>query len=78
MTSKLKDATAALNALKTEIAKVNKANPAINVTVENVTAAEGVTATAYDPATGKYTNVNIKVGTEGEPFTADFTFEVPE
>lgn len=43
-----------------------------------MTAAEGVTATAYDPATGKYTNVNIKVGTEGEPFTADFTFEVPE
>ena len=75
---------AAKTALEAEIAKVNKATPAITVAVENVAEAEGVTATTYtttpDAATnkGEYKNVKITIGT-GEAaivFSHDFNFAV--
>jgi len=75
---------AAKTALEAEIAKVNKATPAITVAVENVAEAEGVTATTYtttpdaDPNKGEYKNVKITIGT-GEAaivFLHDFNFAV--
>ena len=75
---------AAKTALEAEIAKVNKATPAITVAVENVAEAEGVTATTYtttpdaDPNKGEYKNVKITIGT-GEAaivFSHDFNFAV--
>lgn len=75
---------AAKTALETEIAKVNKATPAITVAVENVAEAEGVTATTYtttpdtNPNKGEYKNVKITIGT-GEAaisFSHDFNFAV--
>lgn len=63
---------AAKTALETAIATVNKTTPAITVTVENVAAADGVTATTYTttptgegvtPTKGEYKNVKITIGT---------------
>ena len=78
------DLDAAKTALEAEIAKVNKATPAITVAVENVAEAEGVTATTYtktpetEPTKGEYKNVKITIGT-GEAaivFSHDFNFAV--
>ncbi len=78
------DATTAKTALENAIKEVNKADPAVTVTVENVAAAEGVTGTTFeaseDGATGAYKNVKITIGT-GESaveFTHDFNFAKQE
>lgn len=79
--------TAAKTALETAIATVNKTTPAITVTVENVAAADGVTATTYTttptgegvtPTKGEYKNVKITIGTGADKieFTHDFVFAV--
>lgn len=78
---------AAKTALETAIATVNKTTPAIMVTVENVAAADGVTATTYTttptgegvtPTKGEYKNVKITIGTGADKieFTHDFVFAV--
>ena len=78
---------AAKTALETAIATVNKTTPAITVTVENVAAADGVTATTYTttptgegvtPTKGEYKNVKITIGTGADKieFTHDFVFAV--
>ena len=78
------DAATAKTALENAIKEVNKADPAVTVTVENVAAAEGVTGTTFeaseDGATGAYKNVKITIGT-GESaveFTHDFNFAKQE
>ena len=74
----------AKTALEKEIEAVNTADPVITVKVENVAAAEGVTATTYtttpetNPNKGEYKNVKITIGT-GEAaisFSHDFNFAV--
>lgn len=81
------DAVAAKTALENAIREVNKATTAITVTVENVAAAEGVTATTYTatpsgegvtPNKGEYKNVKITIGTGADKieFTHDFVFGV--
>ena len=78
------DAAAAKTALENAIKEVNKAEPAVTVTVENVAAAEGVTGTTFeaseDGSGGAYKNVKITIGT-GENavvFTHDFNFAKQE